>query len=331
MSSLMNEEKSKPKTNTHKDYYAILKVRSDYSTEQIEDAYYKLYEKYGPNAPLDGKSAEEVESSLKMYQEITDAFEVLSNQLKREEYDRQMERRKQQSGDVRALWSKVTSFGSSGSNSSAGETESKQPKIQALAYEVQAEITLKEAIKGTKFSFTIADPTPCEDCAGLKPVNRMQCPTCRGLGYFNVDREEELTLPPNMFEGMEIRKPELGRYDLRAQHNGDLIIKIRIKPHPSLTILGNDLLCNVPLSLYEAILGAEIQIPTATGKGFLKVQPLTQPGRIYRLKGLGLGGGDQLVKIEVVLPQKLSGEEVALFKKLRESYKEPNPRELMGK
>jgi DnaJ-class molecular chaperone len=318
------DKKQKSKIHAHKDYYAVLKLRGDATAEQIAEAYYSLYEKFGPSVDIESLPPEEAEQIMKGFQDIQDAYEILGDGRRREEYDRAAERRRQQSGDVRALWSKVS--GNVPPMGGGAEGDSKQPKIQALAYEVQAEVSLKEAIKGTRFSFTIGDPTPCEDCAGLKPVNRMQCQTCRGLGYFNANREEEVVLPPNMYDGMEIRKPELGRYDLRACRNGDLIIKIKVKEHPHLTIIGNDLQCTVPVLLYEAVLGAEIEVPTATGKVVMKIQPLSQPGRIYRLKGLGLGGGDQLVKIEVLIPQKISGEEIALFKKLKEMCKDPNPR-----
>ena len=327
----MEEEKTKAKPIGSRDLYSILKVRPDATIDQIEESYVHFYDNYGPNAQVDDKSVEELDAMYKTFQEAADAYEILSDPRRREEYDKTYEKKKQQqqqgtSGEVKALWTKVATTFTGGGNNAPAEADSKGPRIQALGYEVTAEVSLREAIKGTKFSFTISDPTPCEDCAGLKPVNRMQCATCRGLGYFNVDREEEIDLPANLHDGQEIRKNELGRYDLRAQRNGDLIIKIKVKQHPHLTVIGNDLQAEVPVSIYEAMLGAEIEVPTATGKVVMKIQPLSQPGRIYRLKGLGLAGGDQLVKIEVVLPQKLSGEEVGLYKKLRDLYKEPSPR-----
>jgi molecular chaperone DnaJ len=327
----MEEEKTKTKNLAAKDLYLVLKVRPDATIDQIEEAYVHCYDEFGPNAQVDDKSVEELDVMYKTFQECADAYEVLSDPRRREEYDKNYQnhhsKRQAQAttGEKKALWSKVTSPFTGAGNTTV-EPEGKGPRIQALAYEVTADISLREAMKGTKFSFTISDPTPCEDCAGMKPVNRMQCATCRGLGYFNVDREEEIDLPPNVYDGMEIRKNELGRYDLRAQRNGDLIIKIKVREHPHLAFVGNDLQTNVPVSIYEAMLGAEIEVPTATGKVVMKIQPLTQPGRIYRLKGLGLAGGDQLVKIEIVLPQKLSGEEVGMYKKLRDLYKEPNPR-----
>ena len=77
------------------------------------------------------------------------------------------------------------------------------------------------------------------------------------------------------------------------------------------------------------MLGADVQIPTATGKVSMKIQPLTQQGRMYRLKGLGLAGADMLVIIDVVIPKKLSGDEVKLYSKLKELSSEPNPRQAM--
>jgi DnaJ-class molecular chaperone len=141
-----------------------------------------------------------------------------------------------------------------------------------------------------------------------------------------VERYEELDLPAGLYEGLEIFKPEQGRYDVRAGRNGDLIVKIKLLKHPLLSTNGKDITCAVPVTIYEALLGAEIEAPCATGKVKMKIQPLTQPGRVYRLKGLGLGG-DQLVTIEVMLPARLSADEVTAYKRLRDNYHEPNPRE----
>lgn len=317
---MVEDYKSRLKTKTHKDYYQILRIRPDSTADQIETAYCNLYDKYGPNASLD---AADSEAMVRIFKDISDAYEVLSDPLKRNTYDRNLAATQKQTGDVRALWTKVTaSFGPPDANG-----QGPQAQIQALSLEIVTDITLKEAVKGAQRIFDISDPTPCHDCAGLKPVTRMQCGTCRGLGYFNVDRKEEIDLPPGLYDGMEIRKPELGRFDMRAGKHGDLVIKVRIKEHPYLGLADKDITCLVPVTLYEAILGAEIEVPTATGRVMMKIQPLTQPGRVYRLKGLGLGGADQLVTIEVTIPATISGEELSLFRKLKEMNREPNPRD----
>jgi DnaJ-class molecular chaperone len=197
----------------------------------------------------------------------------------------------------------------------------------ALSLELDLTVTLKEAFKGTTREIVITDPVACHECSNMKPVLRMQCHQCRGVGTYNVDRKEEIVLPAGMYDGMEISKPGQGRYDMRLGRNGDLIMKIKLARHALLGVSGRDVTCTVPVTIYEAMLGAEIQAPCATGKVTLKIQPLTQPGRVYRLKGMGLCGADQLVTIEVVLPSRLSGDEVAMYKKLRDSFQEPNPRD----
>ena len=318
---MVEDYRSRLKTKTHKDYYQILRIRADSTADQIETAYCALYDKYGPNASLDSPDSE---AMIRIFKDISDAYEVLSDPVKRNTYDRNLAATQKQTGDVRALWTKVTaSFGPHDPNNDGAQ----QAQIQALSLEITTDITLKEAMKGAKRDFDISDPTPCHDCAGMKPVTRMQCGTCRGLGYFNVDRKEEIDLPPGLYDGMEIRKPDLGRFDMRAGKHGDLVIKVRVKEHPYLGIADKDITCLVPVTLYEAILGAEIEVPTATGKVMMKIQPLTQPGRVYRLKGLGLAGADQLVTIEVVLPNNLSGDEMLQFRKLKEMSRQPNPRD----
>jgi DnaJ-class molecular chaperone len=97
-------------------------------------------------------------------------------------------------------------------------------------------------------------------------------------------------------------------------------------------MIGRDITCTVPVTFLEAILGGEIEVPTATGKVVMKIQPLTQSGKVYRLKGMGLAGADLLATIEVVVPKQISAEEVELFRKLQAMSTYPNPRvELLAK
>jgi len=306
------QEDNKSKSKTTKDYYYVLGVRPDSTSEEIQEAYNELYDKFGPHVNMAGQDPE---AMLKAYKDICEAYEMLMEPNRRMDYDKRSKDSRQSVADLRALWTKHTS----------GQTGEHQ-RVQALALEAEIEVTLKEAIKGCTKPIRISDPKPCEDCSGQKPVNRMQCATCRGLGYFNVERNEEIELPAGLYDSMEIKKPEQGRFDLRAGRHGDLIIKIKLKPHPVLNVLGRDVTLTVPVTIYEALLGAEIEVPCATGKVVMRIVALTQSGRVYRLKGLGLAGADQLVTIEVVIPQHLTVEEVNSFRKLKELSKEPNPR-----
>ncbi len=211
-------------------------------------------------------------------------------------------------------------------NKKLSESRLRLATIQSLATLVEAEVTLKEAMKGAARTFTIADQIACTNCVNLKPVNRLQCQNCKGLGYQKAERQVEITLQPGLLEGQEIRYSSMGAADIRSGKNGDLIVKIKITEHPYLKIEGKNITCTLPTSLYEAVLGAEIEIPTATGKVVMKIQPLTQSGRVYRLKGLGLAGGDQLVTIDVLMPQVLTKEQVELFQKIKEKAGDSDPR-----
>jgi DnaJ-class molecular chaperone len=211
-------------------------------------------------------------------------------------------------------------------NKKLSESRLRLAAIQALPTVVEAEITLKEAIRGTNRTFVIHDQTVCTACVNLKPISRSQCTECKGLGYQQVERQVEVTLAAGILNGQELRHPGLGGADVRSGKNGDLLVKIKITEHPYLKLEGKNITCTLPVSLYEAVLGAEIEIPTATGKVVMKLQPLTQPGRVYRLKGLGIADGDQLVTVEVNMPQTLTKEQVQLFQKIKEASNDANPR-----
>lgn len=320
---LMVDERTQSKTQTQKDYYYILGVRPDATSREIQQAYEQLYEKFGPHVNISGMDPDIM---IKNFREICDAYEVLMDPRLRQEYDKNSAQLRQSMGDLRNLWQKSADKPTTETNVSVGGI-----KAAALAVEMECEITLKEAMKGCIREIRLSDPRPCEQCNAQKTVNRMQCQNCRGLGYFNVERVTDVDLPPGTYDGMEIRRPGCGRFDIRANRQGDLILKIKILPHAVLGVLGRDLTLTVPVTLYEAMLGAEIEVPTATGRVVMKIQPLTHPGRVYRLKGLGLAGADQLVTIDVVFPQKISPEATDMFKKMKEQSQEPNPRENLFK
>jgi DnaJ-class molecular chaperone len=298
-----------------KDYYYILGVSKDASSDEIQEAYHDLYDKYGPHVSVGGQDPEMM---LKTFKGISEAYEVLIDPVRRKQYDEENTQHFQK-GDLRSLWGKFAGMNV--------KPEEEKKKAAAPDHEVEIEITLREAVKGATKMLRIEEPKPCDDCAGLKPVQRLQCPNCRGLGYTSSERTIELQLAPGMYEKMKIRRPELGKYDLQTGRKSDLVVVIKLKPHAFLNVLGRDIICTIPVTIYEAVLGAEIEVPTATGKVFMKIQPRTQAGRVYRLKGMGLAGADELVTVEVQTPQQLSDDEVELYSRLKEKSKDPNPRE----
>ena len=325
-------EIDRAKIQTHKDYYYILGVSTHATSKEIQEAYDDLYQKFGPHVSMQGVDPE---IFIKTYRDICDAYEVLMNPVARSQYDQVTAASRKGTGDLRALWTKYSAQTQAPAPSANPNSPSasappaftpQEKKISAMGYEVEVEVSMKEAIKGCQRRVKMSDPTPCPSCAGAKLAGRMQCANCRGLGYYNTEREEDIELPPGLFDNMQLVLPDRGRFDLRAGRRGDLIVRVSVQPHPFLSVLGRDLTVTVPVTLYEAVLGAEIDVPTAVGKVVMKIQPLTHAGRVYRLKGLGLGGGDQLVTIDIVLPQHISSEEISLFRKLKDLSNEPNPR-----
>ncbi len=303
------------KEAAHKDYYYTLGVGPDATSEDIHDAYERLYHKFGPHVTLSGQDPEMM---LKTFKEITEAYEILINPEKRKQFDNTGSMHSSRS-DLRKLWAQ-----SSGPKQ-AGAASKGELKI-ARDTTVIIPISLKEAIKGTRKEVTLKDSVVCEDCSGLKPLVRMQCPNCHGIGFTRADRKEEIDLPPGMYHGVEVRIPESGTLDTQSGKHGDLVIKIELIPHPQFKIVDNNLTCTIPVTLFEAMLGADIEVPTGTGKVVMKIQPLSQNGRVYRLRGLGLAGADQLVTIEIRIPEKLTAEEKSLVQRLANSSKMANPR-----
>lgn len=298
-----------------KDYYYILGVSPEATGEEIQEAYHDLYEKYGPHVSVSGQDPEML---LKTFKDISEAYETLMDPAKRKKYDDQNKNHIHK-GDLRALWGKIAGVPT--------REAAKREQKAAPDTEIEITVTLREAMKGSRKQIRLEEPKPCEDCSGLKPVQRLQCPNCRGLGYTTAERIEEVELPSGLYGGQEIRRPGLGKFDLPAGKNGDMVLTIKLANHPLLGVLGRDITVSVPITIYEAVLGAEIEVPTATGKVIMKVQPRTQSGRVYRLKGLGLAGADQLVTVEVQTPQNLSEEELDHYRKLKELSRDPNPRE----
>jgi molecular chaperone DnaJ len=296
---------------TDKDYYYILGLTPTASSAQIQAAYEQLYDRFGPHVSVSGNDPEMM---IKTYRSICEAYEVLIDPARRADYDKKAGSHLQK-GDLRGLWGKTTGASDPTTTHSVEDTR------------MDIEVTLREAIKGALRQIRIEEQLPCQHCVSMKPVQRLKCEHCRGVGFLRNARLENIQLPPGLFHGKEVRIPNKGKFDQRANRHADLVLPITVKPHSFFTCTDRDLSCTVPITILEAVLGGEIQVPTATGKVIMKVQPLTQNGKQYRLKGMGLGGGDLLVSVQVVTPSQISVEEVELFRKLAAHSTMKNPRE----
>ncbi|MCR4428216.1 MAG: J domain-containing protein [Caldiserica bacterium] len=299
-----------------KDYYKILNVPRDADENTIKRAYRELAKKYHPDLNPGNKAAEE------KFREINEAYEVLSDPQKRAKYDQLGENWEELSQRVKytgpeapfgfefdlgnAPFSEFfrVFFGNGGFDI-PGFTQSRTRRIRR-GEDINAalEISLEEAFRGSTRTIEYS------------------------LG--GKRRTLEVKIPPGIEPGTKIRLKGQGYPSPSGGQPGDLFLEVKIAPHPYFQLKGKDIYLEVPITLTEAVLGAKIEIPSLKGKVILNIPPQTQNGTTFRLKGLGLPpSGDQYVKVNVVLPQDLTPEEMKLFGELKKIEK-TNPRKHLG-
>lgn len=165
----------------------------------------------------------------------------------------------------------------------------------------------------------------CNNCNGSGKVIINPCKSCNGEGRKQAEGTETIGVPAGVSEGNYIPIREAGNAGRRGGKNGDLIVLIEEKPHKTFTRHGNDILLNLNITFPQAALGDEITIPTLKGNAVLTIEPGSQNNDILRMNGKGIpylnsnSKGDQLVKIAVVVPKKLTEEEKELLTKLKTS------------
>lgn len=174
---------------------------------------------------------------------------------------------------------------------------------------------------------------PCPACQGDGRIITNKCTACKGEGRLYGEDTITLDIPAGVTDGMQLSLSGRGNAGERGVAAGDLLITIEEAPDELLRREGNDIVYTLHISIVDAALGNNnIEIPTLNGKAKIKIPPGTQSGRIFRLKGKGLpsinsyGSGDQLVEINVWIPQTLNAQEQKILEQLRNSPNfQPNP------
>ena len=165
--------------------------------------------------------------------------------------------------------------------------------------------------------------TTCPDCGGEGRIITKKCPHCAGEGIVREEEVITLNIPAGVSEGMQLSMAGKGNAARHGGVDGDLLILIEEEPHPDLLRDENDLIYNLLLDLPTAVLGGSIEVPTLDGKARIKVDPGTQPGKIFRLRGKGLpsvnryGVGDLIVNVSVYIPENLNASEKKHFEDLK--------------
>ena len=166
--------------------------------------------------------------------------------------------------------------------------------------------------------------TKCPRCQGAGTVITDKCTDCRGEGRITNDITLDIKVPAGIDNGMQLCLRGEGTPGLNGGPRGDLYVVIGVDEHPLFRRQEQELSCHVPISYTQAALGAEIEIPTLEGRHDLKVPSGTQPGEVFRLKGLGMpnphGGrrGDLHVIVQIDVPTKISEREEEILRELAE-------------
>jgi molecular chaperone DnaJ len=171
--------------------------------------------------------------------------------------------------------------------------------------------------------------SPCPRCGGSGQEISNPCSRCSGSGAESENAKIEIRIPAGIEDGTRMRLGGEGEPGDPGAPRGDLYCTVRVKAHEFFTRHHDDLLMEMPVTYSQAVLGAEIEVPTIDGKSRLKVPAGTPSGQVFRLRGQGMpnvggyGRGDQLVRVEVRVPKNPSSEEDDLIRKLAEIEKVP--------
>ena len=168
----------------------------------------------------------------------------------------------------------------------------------------------------------------CPQCRGQGKVIKDPCNTCGGQGRIRDTKTISVKVPPGVDTGDRIRLSGEGEAGENGGPSGDLYVHVIVKDHPIFQRDGSDLYCDVPISFATAALGGELEVPTLDGRVKLKIPPETQSGKLFRLRGKGVGTvrssgkGDLLCRAVVETPVRLSRKQKDLLEQLEETMKE---------
>jgi len=304
-----------------KDYYQTLGVDRNVTQEEIRKAYRKLARKYHPDINKD-KEAEE------RFKEINEANEVLKDPEKRKLYD-QLGSDWKAGQDFRPPpgWQDIgfefhtprhgeafgfgggfsdffeTLFGGRGSVDPGG-TRRPAWTMRGADHEAAINITLSDAYHGATKTVSLQG-TEVDERGGFRPFVR----------------NTQVRIPAGVTDGKRIRLAGKGGPGVGGGPPGDLYLKVHIEPHPRLRLRGHDLELDVPVTVWEAALGASVEVPLMDGKVSLKVPAGTQSGQRLRLREKGLpkrggGRGDLYAVVKIMVPKQPSAKERELFEEM---------------
>jgi DnaJ-class molecular chaperone len=325
------------------DLYQVLGVKRGASEKEVRSAYRKLARKYHPDVNPGDAAAEA------KFKEINSAYEVLSDADKRKKYDKygdrweyadQIEEAQRQRGNVRYssgnggfqqynvedlgdLDGLSGIFGQFFGRGGGAGTRARTMSRRGGDVQQPVDVTLEEAYHGTTRTLEMLTPETCPTCGGSGEIAGATCHTCGGAGQVQRPRRLEVKIPAGVGTGSKVRVGKEGQPGMGGGERGDLLLVVNVRPHPRFERKGDDLHEEIEVPLTTAVLGGEAEVPTITAKVMLKIPPLTQNGRVFKLGGLGMprlnkeGKGDLYAKVRAKLPDKLDDRQRELFDELK--------------
>lgn len=338
--------------SSEKNLYEILEIHSSASISTIKSAYRKLARKYHP----DLNSGDTL--CVKRFKEITEAYEILSDADKKKNYDilrgfyrntssqakfneaekaykeaykgtthtnPQKHTEQQREEHNSNLFSDILESFKKTTSSSKETFKTKQMRPEhGTDVNTDVSITILESLEGTSRTINILHTQACPNCQGRPFINGTKCPLCGGLGEQSIHKKLNVKIPPKVKHGSKIRIANEGNKGYNGGRNGDLYLRIKIGNNSNFKYDGLNILYTIPITPFEAVLGATIDIQTPTGKVNMKVTPNTHSGQKFRLAGQGIAQdgknekrGDMIVTVNIEIPKNLSREEIELYKKLK--------------
>jgi curved DNA-binding protein len=311
----------------YKDYYKILGVERTAAPEEIKKAYRRLARKYHPDVSKE-RNAEE------KFKEVAEAYEVLKDAEKRAAYDRLGTYQPGQEFRPPPDWEKQFREFSFDSGAGRGADYSdffaelfgmhgrgaKQRPFAVRGQDLEAgiELSLEDAMHGREMEFELGVLEVAEDATARR-----------------VPRRVKVRIPKGTTDGQRLRVPGKGGTGTGGAASGDLYLTISLQPHPLFRAAEHDLYLQLPITPWEAALGATVDIPTMQGKARLKIPPGSRAGQRLRMAGKGLpnphgeGAGDLFVVLQIAVPPKPTEREKELFEELARTSRF-NPREHLG-
>lgn len=334
------------------DHYEVLELSRDVTDDEIQKQYRRLAKKYHPDRNPGDKEAEE------KFKEITTAYEVLGDSVKRREYDSGGGSSVpwQAKDPMQDVFDTFFNFKRQPDNDGTNiETELTVSFMEAahgcrklLEFDRREACSsckgtgakdgeeLKECVvcdgRGKTFQRFgggggfIKVETLCSSCRGTGKVISAFCVDCHARGFVMKNAEMEIDVPAGVEDGMRVSIRGQGDKGL-AGGVGSLYCTIRVAQHPLFKRIARDVHMTLPVSYTQAVLGAKVEIPYPFGKCDLTIPPGTKTGSMFKLHSLGLpdvrlgGNGNLVVKVEVDVPKTLGDEHAELLKKLADIEK----------